>query len=405
MPAWVGALRSGLVTLAGLWPLWLPLLAGGAAIFLLLPRPRAYPALWGALAGVLALLLAGGLLVRVGALTPETVLFYAFSAIAVVSGALLVTQQNPARAALSFALVVLSTCGLFLLLAAPFLMAATIIIYAGAIIVTFLFVLMLAQQEGLSDADARSREPLLATLTGFILLAALLYVLRGSYGGGEIDKLLAQTRQASQEADALIAEFREEKERIDKLPAEQKEKETEALLEKMDNERNRIFDSGGANDLYKQYDKVFKANGFNDLEGDMLKVQETTMPPIGPDVNKAEYWKAQLTKLEALALKARGRLGTLKVDPNLPLSPTSGPPPSTPPGELRRDPKTGEPQLPAENSAYLGRSLFTDYLLPVELGGTLLLVATIGAIAIAHRRGREQRRTLPQDGPATERPR
>ena len=57
-------------------------------------------------------------------------------------------------------------------------MAATIIIYAGAIIVTFLFVLMLAQQAGLSDADDRSREPLLATLTGFVLLGALLYVLQ-----------------------------------------------------------------------------------------------------------------------------------------------------------------------------------------------------------------------------------
>ena len=111
----------------------------------------------------------------------ETVLFYAFSGIAIVSGALLVTQRNPARAALSFALVVLSTCGLFLLLAAPFLMAATIIVYAGAIVVTFLFVLMLAQQEGLSDADARSREPLLATLTGFVLLGALLYVLKLGY--------------------------------------------------------------------------------------------------------------------------------------------------------------------------------------------------------------------------------
>ena len=41
-------------------------------------------------------------------------------------------------------MVVLSTCGLFLLNAAPFLMAGTVIIYAGAIIVTFLFVLMLA---------------------------------------------------------------------------------------------------------------------------------------------------------------------------------------------------------------------------------------------------------------------
>ena len=44
---------------------------------------------------------------------------------------------------------------------------------------TFLFVLhMLAQQEGPSDADARSREPRLAVAVGFVLLGALLYVLQ-----------------------------------------------------------------------------------------------------------------------------------------------------------------------------------------------------------------------------------
>jgi hypothetical protein len=74
----------------------------------------------------------------------------------------------------------------------------------------------------------------------------------------------------------------------------------------------------------------------------------------------------------------------------LPLSALSGPPPSTPPGEMRRD-DLGRPELPAENAAFLGRSLFTDYLLPVELGGTLLLVATVGAIVIANRRGADQR--------------
>ena len=47
--------------------------------------------------------------------------------------------------------------------------------------------------------------------------------------------------------------------------------------------------------------------------------------------------------------------------------------------------------LPAENVAGLGRTLFTDYLLAVELGGTLLLVATIGAIVIAGRRAEELR--------------
>ena len=43
-------------------------------------------------------------------------------------------------------------------------------------------------------------------------------------------------------------------------------------------------------------------------------------------------------------------------------------------------------RLPARNVAGLGRALFSDYLIAVELAGTLLLVAAIGAIAIAGRR-------------------
>ena len=77
--------------------------------------------------------------------------------------------------------------------------------------------------------------------------------------------------------------------------------------------------------------------------------------------------------------------------------------PITPTRELRRDPVTGMPQLPAENAAYLGRSLFTDYLLPVELGGFLLLVAAIGAIAIAQRR-RQSGERLHDPGAAAQLP-
>jgi NADH-quinone oxidoreductase subunit J len=180
MPPVLGADPNWLVTLKGLanlWPLWLPLVVGGLAIYLLLPRPRAYPWVWGALAGVLALVLGGFLLIHSGALNAETVLFYAFSGIALIAGALLVTQHNPARAALSFALVVLSTCGLFLLLAAPFLMAATIIVYAGAIIVTFLFVIMLAQAEGKARYDRAARAPGRSTFTCFLVLWCLIYAL------------------------------------------------------------------------------------------------------------------------------------------------------------------------------------------------------------------------------------
>src|SRR5260370_40309127 len=163
------------------WAIVLPVVLGLVAVYVLLPRPRGSSPWWGTILAGLALLAAGFLLIQVSGAIVETVLFYAFSAIAIMAGGLLITQRNPVRAALSFALVVLSTCGLFLLPAAPFLMAATIIIYAGAIIVTFLFVIMLAQQAGLSDADARSREPMLSCVAGFVMLSAILFLLQRTY--------------------------------------------------------------------------------------------------------------------------------------------------------------------------------------------------------------------------------
>src|SRR2546430_859148 len=71
---------------------------------------------------------------------------------------------------------------------------------AAAIVVWFLFVLMLAQQEGLSAADALSREPLLSTITGFVLLGALVYVLTTTYTAngniGLVEELLGEVRTA-----------------------------------------------------------------------------------------------------------------------------------------------------------------------------------------------------------------
>ena len=85
------------------------------------------------------------------------------------------TSRNPVYSALWFASVVLSTAGLFLLADAPFLAAGTIIVYAGAIIVTFLFVIMLAQMEGKADYDRAARAPGWATFTSFVILWCLIY--------------------------------------------------------------------------------------------------------------------------------------------------------------------------------------------------------------------------------------
>jgi NADH-quinone oxidoreductase subunit J len=105
-------------------------------------------------------------------------LFLAFATGAILSAILMITNRNPVYSALWFALATLSVCGLFLLQSAPFLAAATIIVYAGAVVVMFLFVIMLAQQSGATVYDQRSRQPLLATIFAVMLLGALLAMLK-----------------------------------------------------------------------------------------------------------------------------------------------------------------------------------------------------------------------------------
>ncbi len=107
------------------------------------------------------------------------IFFYLFAFLAIGSAVLTITSRDPVHSALWFAAVVLATSGLFLLSGAQFLAAGTVIVYAGAIIVTFLFVIMLAQSEGRAVYDRMARAPFLATLSGFLLLFALMYPLLG----------------------------------------------------------------------------------------------------------------------------------------------------------------------------------------------------------------------------------
>ena len=126
-------------------------------------------------AGVIAFCFACG---RPQSAFAEEVMFWLFGVGALLCGVLMITARNPVYGALWFALTTLSTCGLFLLQQAPFLAAATVIVYAGAVIVTFLFVIMLAQQSGAAGYDQRSRQSLPATVSAFVLLGAICFVLQ-----------------------------------------------------------------------------------------------------------------------------------------------------------------------------------------------------------------------------------
>jgi NADH-quinone oxidoreductase subunit J len=242
------------------WALLLPLVLGACGVWLMMPGAKSIRPL-GGLACLGALVL--GFQLVAGSRDVSGLMFLLFATGALVSAVLMITSRNPVYAALWFAVVTLSVCGLFLLQSAPFLAAASIIVYAGAIIVTFLFVIMLAQQAGSSSYDQSSRQPFCASVAAFTLLGLLLITFQSA---------------AAQRV------------------------------------------SDGARD--RQVNEANKA----------LAIKVNTE---GDHIHKS----------------------------SLPL-------PSEELGQLRG----------------LGRALFTDYLFAVEIGGTLLLISSIGAIALAPRR-------------------
>ena len=74
---------------------------------------------------------------------PNLILFYAFAALAVVTSLLVVAQSNPVYSVLLLIGSFMALAGLYVLLSAPFAAVIQIIVYAGAIMVLFLFTVML----------------------------------------------------------------------------------------------------------------------------------------------------------------------------------------------------------------------------------------------------------------------
>jgi NADH-quinone oxidoreductase subunit J len=182
------------------WPEVTSLALIGLGVWWLMPRTVQLPKIVGL---ILAMCGAGLLATRLDAAVGEpiqTVLFSTFAAAAILAAILMITNRNPVYSALWFAIVTLSVCGLFLLQSAPFLAAATVIVYAGAIVVTFVFVIMLAQQSGATIYDQRSRQPFWAILFAVLLLAALLRILQASTPD---DFLFANKLQGAVAANAL----------------------------------------------------------------------------------------------------------------------------------------------------------------------------------------------------------
>jgi NADH-quinone oxidoreductase subunit J len=99
--------------------------------------------------------------------------FYIMASVTLVSAVGAVTMRSPVYCAIWFALTLLGTAGLFFFQGAQFLGVATVVVYAGAILVTMLFVLMLCNPEGHSLYDRVSWEAGISAGTGALLVFLL----------------------------------------------------------------------------------------------------------------------------------------------------------------------------------------------------------------------------------------
>ena len=103
----------------------------------------------------------------------DLILFLVFAGIAVVAAINVVVQRHPIASAISLVAVMGSLAVLYLLLGAEFIAAAQVIVYAGAIMVLFVFVIMLLNAGG----ETRAGRSLVASLLGVPALVALLALL------------------------------------------------------------------------------------------------------------------------------------------------------------------------------------------------------------------------------------
>ena len=113
---------------------------------------------------------------------PELAGFYSLAAVAIFASLRVVTQANPVHAILSMIVSLLAIAGIFFILGAPFAGALEIVVYAGAIMVLFVFVIMMLNL-GMRNDEREERwldAGTWAVPTGLtIIIAVVLYAMIG----------------------------------------------------------------------------------------------------------------------------------------------------------------------------------------------------------------------------------
>jgi len=136
----------------------------------------------------------------------DSILFYFFAGVAIVSAALMVTRRNAIHSAVFLITTLLATAGIFLQLGAEFLFIAQIILYVGGIMVLFIFVIMLVRLD-VALHHLRFRMKNLVVILVIAVLGAeaggIIYYARSLPGHGLFIEKMAQADKLAPNSEKL----------------------------------------------------------------------------------------------------------------------------------------------------------------------------------------------------------
>jgi NADH-quinone oxidoreductase subunit J len=136
-----------------------------------------------------------------------TFLFYLLSAVMIISGLLVVFSRNPMNSVISLIVCLIAMAGHYVLLNAQFLAVVQIIVYTGAIMVLFLFVIMLLNLNSATIPQKTSLTRISAAITGGLFFLVLIAATRQVIEINPRYPFSSQTGLVSEVGKSLFHEF------------------------------------------------------------------------------------------------------------------------------------------------------------------------------------------------------
>ena len=135
----------------------------------------------------------------------ENIAFYLIAAVMVFAAVRVVTTHNIVHAALYLVLVLAGVAGQYILLAAEFIAVTQVLVYIGAIVVLFLFGIMLTRAPTGRLDDSNQEQRLVGAGIAGLLLAVMGYTLWKAYRDGQFGEMQVQT--TAQVADSIFSTY------------------------------------------------------------------------------------------------------------------------------------------------------------------------------------------------------